>query len=96
MISNLPAPAHVAALIDADRLDEAIEATRSLPDSGIDPDLPQLLFLRGKALWRLGRRSEAIGAYSRSAAIEPGGPASRALELATEIDDFFNPDIFNP
>ena len=96
MMTPRPTPAQIDALIDADRLDEALDATRSLPDSGSDPDLPQLLFLRGKTLWRLGLRSEAIGAYSRSAALAPGGPATRGLELATEIDSFYNPDIFNP
>ena len=70
MMTPRPTPAQIDALIDADRLDEALDATRSLPDSGSDPDLPQLLFLRG--------------------------PATRALELATEIDSFYNPDIFNP
>ena len=82
------------ALLASDRLDEAVaEATRLL---GASPSDASLLFMRGKAYWRLGNRRAAMTDYAASAAIDPSGPASRALEHARDIAGFFNPDIFNP
>lgn len=82
-------------LLKADRLTEALAAADAAIAALPSPQA-ELLYLRGKILWRLGRRSEAMGAYGASAELEPDGPASRALELARDIDSFFNPDIFNP
>ncbi len=84
----------VKALLDADRLEEAeTEASRLLEAA---PSDAALLFMRGKARWRLGRRGAAMTDYASSAALDPSGPASRALEHARDIASFFNPDIFNP
>lgn len=54
------------------------------------------LFLRGKLLWKLGRRAEATSDYIKAADIDPDGPASRALEMARSVESFFNPDLLNP
>lgn len=53
-------------------------------------------FLRGKIYWRLGRRREAINDYHASVALEPEGPAAKALEQANAVMAFFNPDLLNP
>lgn len=81
-------------LLDANRIADALEAAdNALADTPADP---ALIFLRGKILWRLGRRSEAMTAYAEAAELDPAGPARRALEHAADIADFFNPDILNP
>lgn len=55
-----------------------------------------LLVERGKLLWGLDRRGEAISAYEQAAAIDPQGPAAPLLEHTRAIMDFFNPDLLNP
>lgn len=82
------------ALLASDRPDEVItEATRLIAACPYDASL---LFIRGKAYWRLGNRRAAMSDYAASASLNPSGPATRALEQARDIADFFNPDIFNP
>lgn len=85
----------ITSLISADRLDEALAAADKAIASESNASA-QLLFLRGKILWRLGRRSEAVSSYAAAAEIDPDSPAARALEHARDIDAFFNPDMFNP
>ncbi|MCM1028367.1 MAG: tetratricopeptide repeat protein [Pseudoflavonifractor sp.] len=84
----------VSALINSDRIEEAVEAASRLLEA--NPSSAQLLFLRGKALWRLGRRAEAMTDYAGAVALDPSGPAAKALEHARDIAAFFNPDMFNP
>ncbi len=60
------------------------------------PDNPQLLTEKGKLLWRLDRRGEAMSAYEQAARIDPDGPARLLMEHSNSIMDFFNPDLLNP
>ncbi|MCM1336282.1 MAG: hypothetical protein NC187_04500 [Candidatus Amulumruptor caecigallinarius] len=55
-----------------------------------------LLVSRGKLLWSLQRRREAINDYTEAAALYPAGPAPALLEHSMEILNFFNPDLYNP
>jgi len=68
-------------------LDEIITASSASSEA---------LFLRGKLLWKLGRRAEATSDYIKATDIDPDGPASRALEMARSVESFFNPDLLNP
>jgi len=76
------------------------DATEALADVdrrlAVAPDDASLLVERGKLLWRLDRRGEAISAYEQAAAIDPEGPAQPLLEHTRAIMDFFNPDLLNP
>lgn len=83
-----------AGLLKADKPKEALKILNELAAS-CKPDA-QLLFLRGKTYWRLGLRDLATNDYAAAAALDPDGPAARALENAGDIAGFFNPDIFNP
>ncbi|MCM1519057.1 MAG: tetratricopeptide repeat protein [Pseudoflavonifractor sp.] len=87
-------PSDITLLISQDRLGEALAALDTLIASSPDDDA--LIFARGRVLWRLGRRADAIADYGRAAELNPGGPASRALEHSRDIMDFFNPDLLNP
>lgn len=60
------------------------------------PNSAEAYLLRGKLKWKLGKRQEAISDYLKSDELNPGGAASRALEMARDIEGFFNPDLLNP
>ena len=53
-------------------------------------------YLRGRLMWKLGRKAEAMSDYSKAAAIDPSSPAATALEMARDVMNFFNPDLYNP
>lgn len=53
-------------------------------------------YLRGRLMWKLGRKAEAMSDYSKAAAIDPSSPAAAALEMARDVMNFFNPDLYNP
>lgn len=55
-----------------------------------------LYYRRGRLLWKLDRRGEAISDYERAVALDPQSPAAAALEMSRGIMDFFNPDMLNP
>lgn len=55
-----------------------------------------LLIEKGKLLWRLDRRGEAMSVYEQAARIDPDGTASLLIEHSNSIMDFFNPDLLNP
>lgn len=76
------------------RVEEAVAMLGDMAASC--PDRDDIFFCRGKLLWKLGRRAEATSDYIRAVAINPESPAARALEMARDVESFFNPDIFNP
>ncbi len=51
---------------------------------------------RGKLLWKLGRRGDAISDYRQAAALDPDGPGRLLAEHSDAIMEFFNPDLLNP
>lgn len=75
------------------RADKAEEALKILENADVTAES---LFMRGKALWKLGRRAEATNAYEKAAALAPDGSATQALEHARDVEAFFNPDLLNP
>ena len=65
-------------------------------DAVSDTDRGLLLAEKGKLLWRIGKRAEAMSAYEQGAQLDPDGPAALLLAHTNEIMDFFNPDLLNP
>ncbi len=61
-----------------------------------NPESDELYFRRGKLYWRMGDRSAAMGDYAKAQSINPDSPASKALEMAYDVANFFNPDLYNP
>ena len=53
-------------------------------------------FLRGKLMWRMGKRRHAMSDSPPPISINPDSPASHALEPAHDIMAFFNTDLMNP
>lgn len=81
-------------LISHNRISEAINLINDTLDS--EPQNESAWFWRGKLHWRMGNRRQAINDYTKAVEINPNSPAKRAIELAQDIDNFFNPDVFNP
>lgn len=81
-------------LISDNRFEEALQVLDTL--LAASPEDDSLLFARGKLRWRLGDRQGATGDYAKAVIINPQSPASKALEHARDIADFFNPDLYNP
>lgn len=84
----------IDALIADGKLSEALEKLTPLIDA--DPNNANWHFLKGKALWKTGDKGAAISEYEHASQLDPESPATHALEMARDIMDFFNPDIFNP
>lgn len=81
-------------LVAKNKLQEAIELlSRVITEN---PGSDDLYFKRGKLYWRLGDRAAAMGDYAKAKDINPDSPASRALEQAYDVANFFNPDLYNP
>lgn len=72
---------------------EALAIIESLLEKTVSSPL---LTEKGKLLWRLDRRGEAMSAYEQAARLDPDGPAGLLLEHSNSIMDFFNLDLLNP
>lgn len=92
-------------IIEENSADDALKMLRGeidgLAASGADgrggnPALAAALAEKGKLLWKLGRRGEAISCYEASAQEDPAGPGALLLEHSNGIMDYFNPDLLNP
>ncbi len=87
-------PQNIKTAIEGKVPEEAIKMLGKLIDA--NPEDPSLLIARGKLLWSLGRRGEAMTDYSAAERLDPEGPARLLLEHSGSIMDFFNPDLLNP
>lgn len=58
----------------------------------------ELYLHRGRLLWRMQRHAAAMADYERAAAGdgEAAHEAAVALQLARDVMDFFNKDLYNP
>ncbi len=85
--------ADVERLTAEGRFDEALSALDSAIASNPNADL---LYMRGRLLWNLGRKADAMSDYAAAADLDPSSPAAAALEMARDIMDFYNHDLYNP
>lgn len=53
-------------------------------------------FERGKLRWRAGDRAGAQSDYTKAVAINPESPAALALQMAKDVEAFYNRDLYNP
>ncbi len=83
----------VNAIVKQNGIDAAIEyLDKYIQDNVSD----EAYYLRGRLRWKLGRRTDAMSDYSSAVAINPESEASAALDMARDIMDFFNHDLYNP
>ncbi len=81
-------------LITENRLSEAVEALNRYIAS--NPKDDEAYFMRGRVYWRMGDKRMAMNDYAKAVDMNPESGASRAIENAHDVLDFFNPDMFNP
>ncbi len=78
---------------------DALEEELEVLDRRIAQSPSAELYLhRGRLLWRMQRHAAAMADYERAA--DGDGEAAReaavALQLARDVMDFFNKDLYNP
>ena len=61
-----------------------------------NPDAPTLYFERGKLYWKIGNRAGAITDYNTAISLDPSSPARAHLDMANDILNFYNTDLYNP
>lgn len=81
-------------LLDASKADEAIAlAEQYRAEGGVMDD--GLFYLLGNAWRKKGNWQMAMNNYLEALRINPESPAKQALEIANEILDFHNKDMYN-
>ena len=81
----------ISALLARDRADEAI----ALMESYDGPMDDALYYLLGNAWRKKGNWQMAMNNYLEAVRLNPDSPAAQALEIANEILDFYNKDMYN-
>ena len=81
----------ISALLARDRADEAI----ALMESYDGPMDDALYYLLGNAWRKKGNWQMAMNNYLEAIRLNPESPAAQALEIANEILDFYNKDMYN-
>ena len=84
----------IQALLDSNRADEAIGLIERFREEGGAMD-DTLFYLLGNAHRKKGNWQMAINNYLEAIHINPESPAARALEIANDILDFYNKDMYN-
>jgi tetratricopeptide (TPR) repeat protein len=81
----------ISALLASDRADEAI----GLMERYEGPMDDVLYYLLGNAWRKKGNWQMAMNNYVEAVRLNPDSPAAQALEIANEILDFYNKDMYN-
>ena len=84
----------ITALLDAHKADEAIRLLEDfMAGGGVMDDT--LYYLLGNAWRKKGNWQMAMNNYLEAININPDSPAKQALDIANDILDFFNKDMYN-
>ena len=81
----------ISALLASDRADEVI----GLMERYEGPMDDTLYYLLGNAWRKKGNWQMAMNNYVEAVRLNPDSPAAQALEIANEILDFYNKDMYN-
>ena len=81
----------MSSLLARDRADEAI----ALMESYQGPMDDGLYYLLGNAWRKKGNWQMAMNNYLEAVRLNPDSPAAQALEIANDILDFYNKDMYN-
>ena len=84
----------VRALLDADKADDAIVLLDEWRSGGGEMD-DDLFYLLGNAWRKKGNWQMAMNNYLEAVHLNPESPAKHALDIANEILDFYNKDMYN-
>ena len=86
--------AKIRELLDGNRADEAIAELEAWRDNGGEMT-DTLWYLLGNAWRKKGNWQMAMNNYHQAIALNPESPARHALDIANEILDFYNKDMYN-
>ena len=84
----------IQALLDAYEVDEAITLLDGYRTGGGPMD-DTLFYLLGNAWRKKGNWQMAMNNYLEAVHLNPDSPAQQALDIANEILDFYNKDMYN-
>ncbi len=84
----------VKALLDDDKADEVISLLERFRAEGGPMD-DTLFYLLGNAWRKKGNWQMAMNNYLEAIHVNPDSPARQALDIANEILDFYNKDMYN-
>lgn len=74
----------------------ALEMIAGIDDDSTAADRAYAAYIRGRAAWKAGRRTEAMSLYAEAAQLDATSEGAVALEQAQDIMQFFNRDLYNP
>ena len=81
-------------LLSTERADEAIAELDAFRNAGGTLD-DELFYLLGNAWRKKGNWQMAMNNYLEAVHLNPESPAQQALDIANEILDFYNKDMYN-
>ncbi len=81
-------------LLATEKADEAIAQLEAWRSAGGAMD-DELFYLLGNAWRKKGNWQMAMNNYLEAVALNPESPAQQALDIANEILDFYNKDMYN-
>ena len=84
----------IKALLAENKADEAIGVLEQYRGEGGAMD-DELFYLLGNAWRKVGNWQMAMNGYLEAVHLNPESPAAHALEIAKEILDFYNKDMYN-
>ena len=84
----------IKALLEASDADGAIALLEQYRAGGGEMD-DTLFYLLGNAWRKRGNWQMAMNNYLEATALNPESPAAQALDIANEILDFYNKDMYN-
>ena len=84
----------VRTLLEQNKADEAISVLENYRSGGGQMD-DVLFYLLGNAWRKKGNWQMAMNNYLEAVHLNPGSPAKQALDIANEILDFYNKDMYN-
>ena len=84
----------IRAFLEENRADDVIDLVGSYRREGGAMD-DELFYLLGNAWRKKGNWQMAMNNYLEAVHLNPESPAARALEIANEILDFYNKDMYN-
>lgn len=86
---------NIQRLIDEENVDKAISCLDHYISLNGD-NMAEALFMRGRAYWRLQEYGPAITDFEKAVALDPDCGAQAALDLARDVLNFYNKDMYNP
>ncbi|MBP5636451.1 MAG: hypothetical protein J6X25_02905 [Bacteroidales bacterium] len=84
----------IKAMLEAHKADEVIDLMEKFQADGGPMD-DELFYLLGNAWRKKGNWQMAMNSYLEAVHMNPESPARQALDIANEILDFYNKDMYN-